>query len=74
MFANPSEEKKYPLVIPIPSTGYAAQEIFNSNEFRRSNVFLTNQKIFEELGNTNDIEHIVHLVVNLIKSYKTERV
>lgn len=74
MFANPSGEKKYPLVIPIPSTGYAAQEIFNSKEFRCSNVFLTNQKILEELGNTNDIEHIVRLVVNLIKSYKTERV
>ena len=74
MFANPSEEKKYPLVIPIPSTGYAAQEIFNSNEFRCSNVFLTNQKIFEELNNTNDIKHIVRIVMNLIKSYKSEMV
>ena len=73
-FANHLEGKKYPLVIPIPSTGYAAEEIFNSNEFRRSKVFLTNQKLFEELGNTNDIEHIVHLVVNLLKSYKTETV
>ncbi len=74
MFANHSEEKKYPLVIPIPSTGYAAQEIFYSKEFRFSNVFLTNQKIFEELGSTNDIEQIVKIVVNLIKSYKTENV
>lgn len=74
MFANPSEEKKYPLVIPIPSTGYAAQEIFFSKEFRCSNVFLTNQKVFEELANTDDIDHIVHIVVNLIKSYKTDKV
>ena len=73
-FANHSEEKKYPLVIPIPSTKYAAQEIFYSDEFRHSNVFLTNQNLFEELGNTNNIENIVQLVVNLIKSYKTERV
>lgn len=74
LFLNHSEEKKYPLVIPIPSTRYAAQELFYSREFRQSNVFLTNQKIFEELGKTNNIEQIVQLVVNLIMSYKTENV
>lgn len=73
-FVNNSEGKKYPLVIPIPSTGYAAQEIFNSEEFRHSNVFQTNQKLFTELGNTTEIEYIVHLLVNLIMSYKTEKV
>jgi len=73
-FLNSSEDKKYPLVIPIPASGYAAQEIYNSKEFRRSNVFLTNQKLFEMLGKTNDIENITSIVINLIKSYKTENV
>ena len=73
-FLNEDEKKNYPLVVPIPSTGYAAKEIFYSKEFRCSNVFLTNQAIFQELGDTTDIEHIVHLIVNLIKSYKMEKV
>lgn len=73
-FTERSNEKKYPLVIPIPSTGYAAQKIYNSENFRNSNVFLTNQKAFEKLGETSEIEDIVRIVVNLIRSYKSDNV
>lgn len=73
-FMNRSDEAVYPLIIPIPSTGYAAQEIYTSVEFRKSNVFLTNQSIFNEIGKTTNIERIVNLVVNLIKSYKAEKI
>lgn len=73
-FIDNTNSKNYPLVIPIPSSGYAAQEIYNSEEFRSSNVFLTNKKLFDMLGNTRDISSIANMVVNLIKSYKTESV
>lgn len=73
-FLDQSEQKKYPLVIPIPSTGYAAKEIFFSDRFKKNNVFLTNQSLFKELESTTNIDYIVQLVVNLIKSYKTEKV
>ena len=73
-FINQIDEKKYPLVIPIPSTGYAAHEIFWSDSFRSSNAYLTNKPIFDELERTTDIDYIAQLVVNLIKSYKTEKV
>lgn len=73
-FAEHSDEKKYPLVIPIPSTGYAAQEIYNSENFRNSNVFLTNKEIFEELGKTSKIEDVVRIVVDLVLSYKSDNI
>lgn len=69
-FINGSNEKKFPLVIPIPSTAYAAEYIFNSYEFKKSAVYLTNKKTFDLLSKTTDIETITQIVVNLIKSYK----
>lgn len=69
-FTNQSESKKYPLVIPIPSTGYAAEKIYNSRDFRESNVYLTNKTSFDELAEKTDIEEITQIVINLIKSYK----
>lgn len=73
-FINQIDEKKYPLIIPIPSTGYAAREIFWSDSFRSNNAYLTNKPIFDELERTTDVDYIAQLVVNLIKSYKTEKV
>lgn len=70
-FINQNEEK-YRLVIPVPSTGYAAKKIFNSPEFRSCNCFLTNRSVFERLEKIDNIEQISELVVNLIKSYKIE--
>ncbi len=72
MFMNQHAEKKFPLVIPIPSTGYAAEEIFNSETFKCSNVYLTNKKSFDELSKTTNIETITNTMVNLIKSYKSD--
>lgn len=70
-FVNNNHNKRYPLVIPIPSTGYAAKEIYTSEEFRESNVYLNNKKLFDGLC-TNDIEVITNIVGNLIQSYKKE--
>ena len=72
-FLNNAEGKTFPLVIPIPTTGYAAQDIYNSEEFRNSNVYLTNKEAFEALGSTIEVEDIVTIVINLIKSYKFEK-
>lgn len=70
-FLNQNEEK-YRLVIPLPSTGYAAKKIFDSPEFRSCNCFLTNRSAFERLEKLNNTDQISDLVVNLIKSYKIE--
>ena len=70
-FLNQSKERKYPLVIPIPSTGYAAKEIFDSKKFKTSNAYLMNQESFDRLANTINIDDITQIVINLIKSYKS---
>lgn len=70
-FMKSNENRKYPLVIPIPVTGYAAKKIYDSEKFRKSNVYLTNQKAFNVLS-TDDIPKITNIVGNLIKSYKSE--
>ena len=69
-FIKQNAEKKYPLVIPIPSTGYAAAEIFESDDFKNSNIYLTNRSSFDDLYKTTDIESIAQIVLNLVKSYK----
>lgn len=70
-FMQHDENREYPLVIPIPSTGYAAKEIYHSEKFKESAVYRTNQEAFDKLE-TNDIETITNIVVNLICSYKSE--
>ncbi|MCM1296350.1 MAG: SIR2 family protein [Muribaculaceae bacterium] len=70
-FMNNNNNKKYPLVIPIPSTGYAAEKIYNSSEFKESSVYLTNKKLFDDLA-TDKIETISEIVGNLVQSYKNE--
>lgn len=62
--------QKYRLVIPIPSTQYAAKEIFDSEKFKNSSCYLTNEDSFKKLEETSDIEHITNIVLNIIKSYK----
>lgn len=71
-FIDSNGDRSFPLVIPIPSTGYAAKEIFHSRKFKTSTVYLTNKNAFDKLSNTQDIKHITQIVVNLIKSYKSE--
>lgn len=72
IFMKNNDNKNYPLVIPIPSTGYAAEEIYNSDEFRNSNVYLTNRELFDKLSADNNIESITNTIGNLIQSYKQE--
>lgn len=72
-FISNDEDKKFPIVIPIPSTGYAAREIFFSNEFRNSNFYLSNKKVLDKLDEERNIERIVNIIINLIKSYKSEK-
>lgn len=65
-------ENKYCVVIPIPSTGYSAKEIYYSERFRNSNFYITNSSIFNELEKTTDVTQIANIVVNILKSYKVE--
>lgn len=67
---NEHDDKEYPLVIPIPSTGYAAKEIFHSDDFKNSNIYLTNEQIFNELEKIKQPDEIAGIVLNIIKSYK----
>lgn len=71
-FMNESSEKRFKLIIPIPSTGYAAEKIFSSDIFRNSNVYKNNKEIFEKLNYTKDINEIINIIINIIKSYKVE--
>ncbi|MCM1253829.1 MAG: SIR2 family protein [Clostridium sp.] len=70
-FMKHDENGKCPLVIPIPATGYAAEKIYKSEEFRKSAVYLSNQQAFDALS-TDNIEIITNIVGNLILSYKSE--
>lgn len=70
-FIKTNDKHKYPLVIPIPSTGYAANEIFNSNEFQDNNAYLSNKNIFEQLKETSNIDEIVNIIINLVRSYRS---
>lgn len=65
-------QKKYALVIPIPSTGYAAKQIYDSIEYKTSSFYLTNKRIIDQLSDTIDIDEIIIIVKNIIKSYKLE--
>ncbi len=70
---NNHDDKKLPIVIPIPTTGYAAQEIFDSDDFKNSNFYLSNKTVLDSLKEERNIQSIVHIVVNLIMSYKSEK-
>lgn len=72
LFMNLHERNSFPLIIPIPSTGYAAKEIYYAEEFRNSNMYITNKKAFDNLASTIDVEEITRIVCNLVKSYKSE--
>lgn len=67
-----NNEKRMSLVIPIPSTGYAAKEVFNSSDFKKSNSYLMNKYSLDCISQTEDIDTITKIVLNLILSYKAE--
>lgn len=64
-----NDNVKSPLVIPIPTTGYAAEEIYCKKEFRESLMYSANEEAFEKLENP-DIDNITNVVMNLIRSCK----
>lgn len=61
-----------PLIIPLPSTGFAAREIFGSEEFVASPCFQENPEFFRHISACSDPEQLARLVVNLIASYRME--
>lgn len=53
------------LVIPLPTTKYAAEEIFNSDFFKNSSFYKINKSNYELLK-SDDISVVVKTVVNMI--------
>lgn len=60
------------LVIPIPSTSYAAQEIFNSESYRNTYSYKTLHAELDLLKSMTDPHEIAKLIVNLILRYRKE--
>lgn len=71
-FMAGSETGTTPLIIPLPSTGFAAKEIFMSEEFTTSSCFRENESLYHLMEACSDPEQLAKLVVNLIASYRIE--
>lgn len=71
-FMEGNELGTTPLIIPLPSTGFAAKEIFQSEEFAVLPCFRENREFFRHIGTCGDLEQLAGLVVNLIASYRME--
>lgn len=71
-FMTGNETGTTPLVIPLPSTGFAAKEIFMSEAFTVSSCFRENPDLYQRINACNNLEQLANLVVNLIASYRIE--
>ena len=71
-FMTNSETGTMPLIIPLPSTGFAAKEIFMSEEFTASACCRENPELYQHINVCRDPEQLAKLVVNLIASYRME--
>ena len=71
-FMADSETGTMPLIIPLPSTGFAAKEIFMSEEFNASSCYRENPQLYQRINVCSDPEQLAKLVVNLIASYRME--
>lgn len=71
-FMTDSETGTMPLIIPLPSTGFAAKEIFMSEEFTASACCRENPELYQRINVCGDPEQLAKLVVNLIASYRME--
>lgn len=60
------------LVIPIPSTRYAAQEIFNSERYRNTFSYKILHAELDLLKSMTEPHEIAKLIVNLILRYRRE--
>ena len=67
-FANQDNK----LIIPIPTTGYAAKEIFESEKFKNSYFYKSFKDDFKRLENNYDIKNISNIVTNLILRTRKE--
>lgn len=63
---------KAPLIIPIPTTGYAAKKIYNSEEFQNTYYYRQHRNIFDQLKGCDSIDEISRLIVNLINLFQQE--
>ena len=67
-----SETGTTPLIIPLPSTGFAAKEIFISEEFTTSSCFRENASLYHLMEACDEPEQLAQLAINLIASYRME--
>lgn len=61
-----------PLIIPIPTTKFAAEEIFHSDQFKSSKCFMENLSVFQKIRESSDAEELSQLIVDLILTYRIE--
>ena len=61
-----------PLVIPIPATGFAAEEIFYCDTFRNSLCYRTEKEVYKRLEFCQSAEEIASIIVNLIRAHSSD--
>ena len=65
-------ENTIPLVIPIPTTEYAAKSIYYSDEFRNTYAYRSDQGFFQMLAQERDVQRLAKAIVNYILRYRKE--
>lgn len=68
-----NSQNRFPVVIPIPCTGYAAEQIYHSDEYQKSLFYQTNRETLSELAQCKAPKTIAQLAVSLIMSYKSNQ-
>lgn len=61
-----------PLVIPVPTTGYAAKSIYHSEDFRNTYSYRNNQAFFQRIEQEDEPKSIAKLIANCILTYRKE--
>lgn len=60
------------LVIPIPTTEYAAKKIFSRKDFTESIYYKFEPELYNKISRTHNIEELSDYVVNLVLKYRKE--
>ena len=71
-FLIPRSSCQLPLIIPIPSTGYAAEKIFYDPTFRAMPTYQLNKVVFQRLAQDLSPEDVADNIVNIIRVYRSE--
>ena len=71
-FLIPRASCQLPLIIPIPSTGYAAEKIFYDPTFRAMPTYQLNKVVFQRLAQDLSPEDVADNIVNIIRVYRSE--